>query len=268
MSAYKSASFALLAIAAFLGASCSRDPDIELPEALRHSLDADIAPETYQSETLGEDTLSPSSDSLDEPVEAPVAEAPSSDLGDGAGAPLPSSPAPNPVPEIPKPTVPETPKPNDPTTAIKGPIADGKFLLQGVGSKRCLDVPKGTTVNGSQLQIWACAEANPNQIMTLQWLADQKAYKILTSTGKQLQVSKEGATASSALIIGDSTNAAHGLWILEKWGNDVTYRIRLKEKAFIWDVLNAETADGTKIIIYNAFEPAQGQQQWLFLKVK
>lgn len=284
MRCMKSAKLAQLALLSLLSPACSRDPNIALPEAIRHNADGEAKPvttEPYQSVSEAEDSISATSgdpasagDSIDIPepeIRPDNPDYPTMDVGNSPDDTTPSPAPTTPVPstQAPEPTKPTTPTPTPtPPVEAKPPIENGRYLIQGVGSKRCLDVPDGSATNGTRLQVWDCSDTNPNQILTVEWVADQKAYRILASTGKQLSVTKGAIASENPLVVNEAVNGAHNLWVFEISGNDVTYRIRLKDKDLVFDIVARATEKGSPLQIYPPWNPPQPHQQWLFLKLK
>jgi hypothetical protein len=111
--------------------------------------------------------------------------------------------------------------------------------LRGVGSNRCLDVPRASTANGTQVTIWDC-NGRPNQAWTL-------------TAAKQLQVygtkCLDGATGGDSpgdrVQILDCTGATNQQWNVASNGTVTSVKSGL-----CLDVAGAGTANGTVVNLW------------------
>jgi hypothetical protein len=121
--------------------------------------------------------------------------------------------------------------------------------IVGGQSGRCLDVPGGSTANGTQLQLNDCTGAT-NQAWTY-------------TSGKQLQVygnkcldaNGRGTTNGTAVIIWDCNGQANQQWNVNSNGT-----ITGVESGLCVDANGAGTGNGTKIILWACNGGAN--QQW------
>ncbi|RZA22769.1 MAG: hypothetical protein EOP10_14545, partial [Proteobacteria bacterium] len=233
--------------------ACSRDVNIIVPEAVRQSANSEVTPESYQSVAEEVDSIG-ATPAISAPSESmPVETGGVASTADSIAEPVVVKPDPTPAPA--------------PVPIAKGPIADGVYLIQGIGSKRCFDVPNGGTNNGLRLQIWDCGDTNPNQLFTIQWVADRKAYRIKASTGKQIMV--QGALAkSSPVVISDAVDADNSLWLFERSESDGVYHIRLNDQQVVIDINYGGYENGNLLQIYSIWNPVYTHQQWQFVKIK
>ncbi|RZA23895.1 MAG: hypothetical protein EOP10_11485 [Proteobacteria bacterium] len=263
-----SINFAGLTLVAASLLACSRDVNINIPEAIRHNSDADAEPEPYQSVVEEVDSIealpakSESSETAADDVDPTV-------NAESSAQPVVVNPTPAPTPApVPAPAPVPSPAPAPaPAPAPRGPIADGVYLIQGIGSKRCFDVPNGGSNNGLRLQIWDCGDTNPNQLLTIQWVADRKAYRMKASSGKHIIVQGELAK-SSPVVLGDAVDAENSLWLFERSESDGVYHIRLKDQQVVIDINYGGYENGNLLQIYSIWNPVYTHQQWQFLKMK
>ncbi|GAA4607697.1 lysophospholipase L1-like esterase [Actinoplanes octamycinicus] len=108
--------------------------------------------------------------------------------------------------------------------------------LVGTASGRCLDVPNGSTANGTQPIIWDCSGA-ANQ----QWAYDGQT---LRSVGKCLD-SPTGATAGAKAQLWDCSGAANQRWTFVSGST-----IRNAQSGLCLDVSGNATANGTAVILW------------------
>lgn len=143
-------------------------------------------------------------------------------------------------------------------------VPNGKYLIQGVGSKRCLDVPDGKSDNDLQLQIWDCNSASPNQTMTIEFV-EQNYYRIITANKKNLEGKKDNLTPGSPLQQGVSSSLPHQQFSFEKSASSTNYLIKLRGLDLVFDVPGSQTANGVRI----QFAPAKSQnnQEWILTKL-
>ena len=268
--------------------ACSRDSSIAIPEANRRSLDSEGSVESdtpYESVVEAEESIE-AEDSIAEqdPTtgENPEIEAPPTDNAPDSSETVPAiedSPnseentdtpgettdgpeiEPTPVAEAPPIASPK------PSPVTKEPIENGRYIIEGVQSKKCIDVPAGGTTNGLQMQLWPCNPSNPNQYFHVEWVSEWKAYRLRSSTGKQLSISPEKINTSSPLVLADPVDANHTLFEVDSSGPDSTYQIRALKQLLVIDVVNRGVADGKLIQVFRRYSPAEAHQQWVFIKV-
>ncbi|MFC7278698.1 ricin-type beta-trefoil lectin domain protein [Paractinoplanes rhizophilus] len=121
--------------------------------------------------------------------------------------------------------------------------------LIGGQSGRCVDVPGGTTANGTQTQLYDCTGAASQR-----WTA---------TSGKQLQVygnkcldaSGRGTSNGTAAIIWDCNGQTNQQWNLNSNGT-----ITGVQSGLCLDATGAATANGTKLILWSCNGGAN--QQW------
>ena len=112
-------------------------------------------------------------------------------------------------------------------------------LLRGVGSNRCLDVPKQATANGTLLQIWDC-NGGANQA----WAALSNG-ELQVYGNKCLNV-PAGATAKGTRVqIWDCNDGTNQQWTLNSDGTVVG-----RGSGLCLDVTGAGTANGTAVQIW------------------
>ena len=124
--------------------------------------------------------------------------------------------------------------------SVPGTIGDpatgtGQALV-GNASGRCLDVPNGSTANGTQPIIWDCS-GGTNQ----RWAYDGQT---LQSVGRCLD-SPIGATAGAKAQLWACTGAANQRWSFVSGGT-----IRNAQSGLCLDVNGAGTANGTAVILW------------------
>ncbi|MBP2708604.1 ricin-type beta-trefoil lectin domain protein [Microbispora sp. RL4-1S] len=121
--------------------------------------------------------------------------------------------------------------------------------IVGGQSGRCVDVPNGSTTNGTQVQLWDCGSGT-NQRWTY-------------TSGKQLQVygnkcldaNGQGTSNGTQVIIWDCNGQANQQWNVNSNGT-----VTGVQSGLCLDANAAGTANGTKIILL----PCNGgtNQQW------
>ena len=110
----------------------------------------------------------------------------------------------------------------------------------GAQSSRCIDVPNGSTTNGTQVQLWDCIGSSTAQRWTY-------------TAGKQLQVygnkcldaSGQGTTNGTQAIIWDCNGGTNQQWNLNSNGT-----ITGVQSGLCLDANAAGTANGTKLILW------------------
>jgi hypothetical protein len=121
--------------------------------------------------------------------------------------------------------------------------------IVGGQSGRCVDVPNGSTTNGTQVQLYDCWGGTMQR-----WTAT--ASKQLTVYGtKCLDASNRGTTNGTAVIIWDCNGQTNQQWNLNANGT-----ITGVQSGLCLDANGAGTANGTKIILWSCNGGAN--QQW------
>ena len=83
-------------------------------------------------------------------------------------------------------------------------------LLRGVGSNRCLDVPKQSTADGTLLQIWDCNEGdNPA------WTLNSDGTVVGRGSGLCLDVTGAGTANGTAVQIWTCNGGTNQKWTRE-----------------------------------------------------
>ncbi|WP_173060764.1 arabinofuranosidase catalytic domain-containing protein [Phytohabitans houttuyneae] len=122
-------------------------------------------------------------------------------------------------------------------------------MLVGSQSGRCVDVPNGSTTNGTQVQLWDCWGGNMQR-----WTH---------TAGKQLQVygnkcldaNGAGTSNGTQAIIWDCHGGTNQQWNLNANGT-----ITGVQSGLCLDANGAGTANGTKLILWSC--NGQQNQQW------
>lgn len=120
--------------------------------------------------------------------------------------------------------------------SIGDPVTGTGAALVGTASGRCLDVPNGSTANGTQPIIWDCSGA-ANQ----RWGYDGQT---LQSLGKCLD-SPTGATAGAKAQLWDCSGATNQRWTFTSGGT-----IRNAQSGLCLDVSGNATANGAAVILW------------------
>jgi hypothetical protein len=121
--------------------------------------------------------------------------------------------------------------------------------LVGGQSGRCLDVPNGSTTNGTQTQLWDCS-GGTSQHWTY---TDSKALTV--SDNKCLDASGQGTSNGTAVIIWDCHGGANQQWNINSNGT-----VTGVQSGLCLDANSAGTANGTKIVLWSCNGGAN--QQW------
>ncbi|GAB3805832.1 hypothetical protein GCM10027605_32620 [Micromonospora zhanjiangensis] len=136
-----------------------------------------------------------------------------------------------------------------PTTPPTTPPPAGGQQIVGGQSGRCVDVPNGSTSNGTQVQLWDCGNATSQR-----WTA---------TTGKQLQVygnkcldaNGQGTSNGTAVIIWDCNGQTN-----QQWNVNANGTITGQQSGLCLDANAAGTANGTKLILWTC--NGGTNQQW------
>jgi poly(3-hydroxybutyrate) depolymerase len=126
-----------------------------------------------------------------------------------------------------------TPPPSSPPPASGGQV-------RGVGSGRCLDVPNGSTADGTRLQIWDC-HGGANQ----QWTYTSSR-QLIGSGGKCLDANGAGTANGTAVIIWTCHGGANQQWNLNADGS-----ITSVQSGLCLDVSGASTANGALVQLWS-----------------
>lgn len=120
--------------------------------------------------------------------------------------------------------------------------------IVGAQSSRCVDVPSGTTTNGTQTQLWDC-DGTAKQRWT------HTSGRQLTALGKCLDASGNGTADGTAVIIWDCHGGTNQQWTVDAGGS-----ITSASAGLCLDASNAGTANGTKLILWRCNGGAN--QRW------
>ncbi|NUO60423.1 MAG: PHB depolymerase family esterase [Hamadaea sp.] len=134
-----------------------------------------------------------------------------------------------------------SPPPSSPSTR-------SNVMIVGAASGRCLDDPNGTTVNGTQIQLWDCWGGSPQR-----WT--HTSGRQLTVMGKCLDASGHGTTNGTPVIIWDCTGQTN-----QQWNVNANGTITGVQSGLCLDAAGAATANGAKIQLYACWGGAN--QQW------
>ena len=128
-------------------------------------------------------------------------------------------------------------------------VKDGTYeITTGVASNMLVDVSSGSSLDGTNVQIWA--DANENQQKFIITYIGSGNYKIICKrTKKALTVAKTGTAYFSSVYQSTYTGDANQLWIIKK-ANDGKYYIISKYNYRYLDVAGANTANGTDIRVH------------------
>lgn len=132
--------------------------------------------------------------------------------------------------------------------SVPGSIGEpgGAGALVGVGSGRCLDVPNGSTTNGTQPIIWNCSGAT-NQ----RWTSSGQTLQAL---GKCLDAPTDAAPGVKAQLW-DCSGGANQQWSLNADGT-----VRNVQYGLCLDVSGNATANGSPVILWTCTGAAN--QRW------
>jgi hypothetical protein len=130
-----------------------------------------------------------------------------------------------------------------------GPAPAGQQIVGGQ-SARCVDVPNGTTNNGTQVQLWDCGAATGQR-----WT--YTAGRQLTTYGgaKCLDANGAGTSNGTQVIIWDCNGQSNQQWNINPNGT-----IAGQQSGLCLDATGAGTGNGTKIILWTC--SGQANQHW------
>ncbi|WP_156926019.1 arabinofuranosidase catalytic domain-containing protein [Glycomyces arizonensis] len=122
-------------------------------------------------------------------------------------------------------------------------------MLVGGQSGRCIDVPDGTTTNGTQVQLWDCWGG------AMQRWTPTSSGQLQVYGDKCLDAEANGTANGTAVIIWDCHGGANQQWNLNADGT-----ITGVQSGLCLDAEGAETANGTRLILWSC--NGQPNQQW------
>ena len=130
--------------------------------------------------------------------------------------------------------------------ALNGVSPGNTFRLRSESSGRCLDVPNGTSTNGTSLQIWDC-HSNPNQQIT-------ESGQTLRILGKCLDVPADAANGTPVQLW--DCNGGNN----QQWTSNGSSISNVRFPSLCLDVNGAATANGTAVILWSCHSNAN--QRW------
>ncbi|MFG1677031.1 arabinofuranosidase catalytic domain-containing protein [Micromonospora sp. NPDC049282] len=133
-----------------------------------------------------------------------------------------------------------------PRSAVAAP---GPGSVVGVQSGRCVDVPNGSTTNGTQVQLYDCTGA------TAQTWTYTSARQFTVYGNKCLDANGQGTSPGTAVIIWDCNGQANQQWTVNSNGT-----ITGQQSGLCLDANAAGTANGTKLILWTC--NGQANQRW------
>jgi lysophospholipase L1-like esterase len=120
--------------------------------------------------------------------------------------------------------------------------------IAGTQSGRCVDVPNGTTANGTQVQLWDCSGAG-NQSWT-----HTPARQLVNGT-KCLDAANRGTASGTQAVIWDCGGQANQQWHVNADGTITSVRSGL-----CLDATGQATGNGTKLVLWTC--DGQANQRW------
>jgi hypothetical protein len=130
-----------------------------------------------------------------------------------------------------------------------GSGAQQNVELVGGQSGRCLDVPNGSTTNGTQLQLWDCWGGS------MQRWTNTSSKQLTVYGNKCLDAYANGTSNGTAVIIWDCNGQAN-----QQWNVNANGTITGVQSGLCLDANGAATANGTQIILWSCNGGAN--QQW------
>jgi hypothetical protein len=127
------------------------------------------------------------------------------------------------------------------------PSLPGRQIV-GAQSGRCVDVPNGSTTNGTQVQLWDC-----NGQSSQSWT--YTSGKQLTSGGKCLDASGRGTTNGTTAVVWDCNGQSNQQWNVNSNGTITGVHSNL-----CLDASGRGTVNGTKLLLWSC--SGQANQQW------
>ncbi|OLF14997.1 ricin-type beta-trefoil lectin domain protein [Actinophytocola xanthii] len=125
--------------------------------------------------------------------------------------------------------------------------APGQRIV-GTQSGRCVDVPNGTTTNGTQVQLWDCGGANQSWTRT--------AGRQLSFKGTAcLDAANHGTTSGTQVIIWTCSGQAN-----QQWNVNADGTITGVESNLCLDAAGQASGNGTKLVLWTC--NGQPNQRW------
>jgi hypothetical protein len=121
--------------------------------------------------------------------------------------------------------------------------------IVGGQSGRCVDVPGGTTTNGTQVQLWDC------QGQTGQSWTHTSGRQFQVYGNKCLDASGQGRTNGTQVIIWDCNGQAN-----QQWNVNANGTITGVQSGLCLDATGAATTNGTRLVLWSCHGGAN--QQW------
>ncbi|NES37376.1 alpha-L-arabinofuranosidase [Micromonospora sp. PPF5-17] len=127
--------------------------------------------------------------------------------------------------------------------------APGPGAIVGVQSGRCVDVPNGSTTNGTQVQLYDCWGG------AMQTWTYTSAREFTVYGSKCLDANGQGTSPGTQVIIWDCNGQVNQQWSVNSDGT-----ITGVQSGLCLDANGAGTANGTKIILWTC--NGQANQRW------
>ncbi|GAA4461963.1 arabinofuranosidase catalytic domain-containing protein [Phytohabitans houttuyneae] len=122
-------------------------------------------------------------------------------------------------------------------------------MLVGGQSGRCVDVPNGSTTNGTQVQLWDCWGG------TMQRWTHTSGKQLQVYGNKCLDAYGQGTSNGTQVVIWDCHGGTNQQWNLNSNGT-----VTSVQSGLCLDANGAGTANGTKLILWSC--NGQQNQQW------
>lgn len=136
--------------------------------------------------------------------------------------------------------------------AVPGSIGDPSGTptqrIVGTQSGRCVDVPNGTTTNGTQVQLWDCGGANQSWTRTA-------SRQLLFNGTKCLDAANRGTAPGTQVIIWDCSGQPNQQWNINADGTITGVQSNL-----CLDATGQATGNGTKLVLWTC--NGQANQRW------
>jgi lysophospholipase L1-like esterase len=136
--------------------------------------------------------------------------------------------------------------------SIGDPNGSPSQRIVGTQSGRCVDVPNGTTANGTQVQLWDCT-GGANQ----SWTRTPDRQLLFNGT-KCLDASGRGTTNGTQVIIWDCSGQAN-----QQWNVNADGTITGVQSNLCLDATGQATGNGTKLVLWTC--NGQANQRWTLL---
>ncbi|WFE39343.1 arabinofuranosidase catalytic domain-containing protein [Micromonospora sp. WMMD998] len=127
--------------------------------------------------------------------------------------------------------------------------APGPGAVVGAQSGRCVDVPNGSTTNGTQVQLYDCIG-----VAAQNWTYTSARQFTVYGT-KCLDANGQGTSPGTAVIIWDCHGQAN-----QQWNVNANGTITGQQSGLCLDANGAGTANGTKLILWTC--NGQANQRW------